>query len=92
MFANGIKNIYIYIFQSTQQTNSDDDEPLKGPPEMSCDHAREKLTNSIRQQWRKLKHHVERLDSQGRGYHSQTLRQIEFNLTFLFITIFFFIS
>ncbi|XP_026091761.1 afadin- and alpha-actinin-binding protein isoform X1 [Carassius auratus] len=51
--------------QLTLQTNSDDDEPLKGPPEMSCDHAREKLTNSIRQQWRKLKHHVERLDSQA---------------------------
>uniref|UniRef100_A0A671SQE2 Afadin- and alpha-actinin-binding protein-like n=1 Tax=Sinocyclocheilus anshuiensis TaxID=1608454 RepID=A0A671SQE2_9TELE len=47
------------------QTNSDDDELLKGHPEMSCDHAREKLTNSIRQQWRKLKHHVERLDSQA---------------------------
>ncbi len=56
------------------QTNSDDDEPLKGPPEMSCDHAREKLTNSIRQQWRKLKHHVERLDSQSKGYHSQTFK------------------
>uniref|UniRef100_A0A8C2FVY5 Synovial sarcoma, X breakpoint 2 interacting protein b n=1 Tax=Cyprinus carpio TaxID=7962 RepID=A0A8C2FVY5_CYPCA len=51
--------------KQTLQTNSDDDEPLKGPPEMSCDHAREKLTNSIRQQWRKLKHHVERLDSQA---------------------------
>uniref|UniRef100_A0A673LIV0 Synovial sarcoma, X breakpoint 2 interacting protein b n=1 Tax=Sinocyclocheilus rhinocerous TaxID=307959 RepID=A0A673LIV0_9TELE len=47
------------------QTNSDDDELLKGHPDMSCDHAREKLTNSIRQQWRKLKHHVERLDSQA---------------------------
>uniref|UniRef100_A0A673KMI7 Afadin- and alpha-actinin-binding protein-like n=1 Tax=Sinocyclocheilus rhinocerous TaxID=307959 RepID=A0A673KMI7_9TELE len=53
------------IFQLTLQTNSDDEEPLKGPHEMSCDHAREKLTNSIRQQWRKLKHHVERLDSQA---------------------------
>ncbi|KTG40524.1 hypothetical protein cypCar_00018266 [Cyprinus carpio] len=52
------------IDQSTLQTNSDEDELLKGHPEMSCDHAREKLTNSIRQQWRKLKHHVERLDSQ----------------------------
>uniref|UniRef100_A0A8C2DYZ3 Synovial sarcoma, X breakpoint 2 interacting protein b n=1 Tax=Cyprinus carpio TaxID=7962 RepID=A0A8C2DYZ3_CYPCA len=53
------------IDQSTLQTNSDEDELLKGHPEMSCDHAREKLTNSIRQQWRKLKHHVERLDSQA---------------------------
>uniref|UniRef100_A0A3Q1B0W1 Synovial sarcoma, X breakpoint 2 interacting protein a n=1 Tax=Amphiprion ocellaris TaxID=80972 RepID=A0A3Q1B0W1_AMPOC len=30
-----------------------------------CEHAREQLTNSIRQQWRKLRNHVERLDSQG---------------------------
>ncbi|XP_051550337.1 afadin- and alpha-actinin-binding protein-like isoform X1 [Myxocyprinus asiaticus] len=49
-----------------QQTNSDDEEnSLKGPSGMSCDYAREKLTNSIRQQWRKLKHHVEKLDSQA---------------------------
>lgn len=60
------------MVQSTLQTNSDEDELLKGHHEMSCDHAREKLTNSIRQQWRKLKHHVERLDSQGKGYHSYT--------------------
>lgn len=33
--------------------------------EQSCEQAREELTNSIRQQWRKLKHHVENLDSQG---------------------------
>uniref|UniRef100_A0A673XAV3 SSX family member 2 interacting protein n=1 Tax=Salmo trutta TaxID=8032 RepID=A0A673XAV3_SALTR len=33
--------------------------------ELSCEHAREQLTNSIRQQWRRLKSHVERLDSQA---------------------------
>lgn len=33
--------------------------------ELYCVHAREKLTNSIRLQWRRLKSHVERLDSQG---------------------------
>ncbi|MEQ2216568.1 hypothetical protein XENOCAPTIV_018381 [Xenoophorus captivus] len=33
--------------------------------ELYCIHAREKLTNSIRVQWRRLKSHVERLDSQG---------------------------
>lgn len=33
--------------------------------ELFCVHAREKLTNSIRLQWRKLRNHVERLDSQG---------------------------
>ncbi|XP_028300007.1 afadin- and alpha-actinin-binding protein isoform X2 [Gouania willdenowi] len=32
--------------------------------ELHCFHAREKLTNSIRLQWRRLKSHVERLDSQ----------------------------
>lgn len=33
--------------------------------EQSCEQAREQLTNSIRLQWRKLKNHMERLDSQG---------------------------
>ncbi|XP_063747831.1 afadin- and alpha-actinin-binding protein-like isoform X3 [Eleginops maclovinus] len=33
--------------------------------ELYCDQAREKLTNNIRLQWRRLKSHVERLDSQA---------------------------
>ncbi|XP_042579225.1 afadin- and alpha-actinin-binding protein-like isoform X2 [Cyprinus carpio] len=33
--------------------------------EQSCEQAREQLTNSIRMQWRKLKSHMERLDSQA---------------------------
>ncbi|CDQ80895.1 unnamed protein product [Oncorhynchus mykiss] len=33
--------------------------------DQSCEHAREQLTNSIRQQWRRLKSHMERLDSQA---------------------------
>ncbi|XP_067892710.1 synovial sarcoma, X breakpoint 2 interacting protein a isoform X2 [Heterodontus francisci] len=33
--------------------------------ELSCDEVREQLTNSIRQQWRILKNHVEKLDSQA---------------------------
>ncbi|KAF7665912.1 hypothetical protein LDENG_00127000 [Lucifuga dentata] len=33
--------------------------------ELSCIHAREKLTNSIRLQWRRLKNHMERLDNQA---------------------------
>ncbi|XP_078075125.1 synovial sarcoma, X breakpoint 2 interacting protein a isoform X3 [Mustelus asterias] len=33
--------------------------------ELSCDAVREQLTNSIRQQWRILKNHVEKLDSQA---------------------------
>ncbi|XP_067308375.1 synovial sarcoma, X breakpoint 2 interacting protein a isoform X2 [Pseudorasbora parva] len=32
--------------------------------ELSCEQAREQLTNSIRLQWRRLKSHMERLDSQ----------------------------
>lgn len=31
----------------------------------SCEYAREQLTNSIRQQWRKVRNHMERLDSQA---------------------------
>ena len=30
-----------------------------------CEQAREQLTNSIRLQWRRLKNHMEKLDSQG---------------------------
>nr|XP_023674749.1 afadin- and alpha-actinin-binding protein [Paramormyrops kingsleyae] len=33
--------------------------------ELSCEHAREQLTNSIRQQWRRLKNHMEKLDNQA---------------------------
>ena len=33
--------------------------------DQSCEQAREQLTNSIRQQWRKLRNHMEKLDSQG---------------------------
>uniref|UniRef100_A0A8C7VX45 Uncharacterized protein n=1 Tax=Oncorhynchus mykiss TaxID=8022 RepID=A0A8C7VX45_ONCMY len=33
--------------------------------DQSCEHAREQLTNSIRQQWRRLKSHMEKLDSQA---------------------------
>ncbi|XP_041133056.1 synovial sarcoma, X breakpoint 2 interacting protein a isoform X2 [Polyodon spathula] len=33
--------------------------------ELSCEDAREQLTNSIRQQWRRLKNHVEKLDNQA---------------------------
>ncbi|XP_062412098.1 afadin- and alpha-actinin-binding protein-like isoform X2 [Sardina pilchardus] len=39
--------------------------------EQSCEQAKEELTNSIRQQWRKLKHHVEKLDSQVSSVHIQ---------------------
>ncbi|XP_039458132.1 synovial sarcoma, X breakpoint 2 interacting protein a isoform X1 [Oreochromis aureus] len=43
--------------------------------DQSCEHAREQLTNSIRQQWRKLRNHVEKLDSQV----SQVQNQLESN-------------
>uniref|UniRef100_A0A671UX63 SSX family member 2 interacting protein n=1 Tax=Sparus aurata TaxID=8175 RepID=A0A671UX63_SPAAU len=51
------------------QADSEDEEEVfdssKESVELYCVHAREKLTNSIRLQWRRLKSHVERLDSQG---------------------------
>lgn len=37
----------------------------RASPEQTCEQAREQLTNSIRLQWRKLKSHMERLDSQA---------------------------
>lgn len=39
--------------------------------EQSCEQAREQLTNSIRLQWRRLKNHMERLDSQASLVASQ---------------------
>ncbi|KAM9322039.1 synovial sarcoma, X breakpoint 2 interacting protein a isoform 1-T2 [Pholidichthys leucotaenia] len=43
--------------------------------DQSCEHAREQLTNNIRQQWRKLRNHVKKLDSQA----SQAQSQLESN-------------
>uniref|UniRef100_A0A3Q1GC10 Afadin- and alpha-actinin-binding protein-like n=1 Tax=Acanthochromis polyacanthus TaxID=80966 RepID=A0A3Q1GC10_9TELE len=51
----------------TQAASEEEDEVFdssKDSVELYCVHAREKLTNSIRLQWRRLKSHVERLDSQ----------------------------
>ncbi|XP_053178190.1 afadin- and alpha-actinin-binding protein-like isoform X2 [Scomber japonicus] len=51
------------------QADSEEEEEVfdssKESVELFCVHAREKLTNSIRLQWRRLKSHVERLDSQA---------------------------
>ncbi|KAK2835460.1 hypothetical protein Q5P01_015944 [Channa striata] len=51
------------------QAELEDDEEIfnssKESVELYCVHARERLTNSIRLQWRRLKSHVERLDSQA---------------------------
>ncbi|XP_054459356.1 afadin- and alpha-actinin-binding protein-like [Anoplopoma fimbria] len=51
------------------QADSEEEEQVfdssKESVELFCVHAREKLTNSIRLQWRRLKSHVERLDSQA---------------------------
>ncbi|XP_047658539.1 afadin- and alpha-actinin-binding protein-like isoform X2 [Tachysurus fulvidraco] len=48
-----------------QQLADEEETSFNGTLEMSCEHAREKLTNSIRQQWRKLKHHMESLDNKA---------------------------
>uniref|UniRef100_UPI0037E78B8E synovial sarcoma, X breakpoint 2 interacting protein a n=1 Tax=Semicossyphus pulcher TaxID=241346 RepID=UPI0037E78B8E len=53
---------------STEQLDSDVEEKGDSSREtldQSCEHAREQLTNSIRQQWRKLRNHMEKLDSQA---------------------------
>nr|XP_046247310.1 afadin- and alpha-actinin-binding protein-like isoform X2 [Scatophagus argus]XP_046247311.1 afadin- and alpha-actinin-binding protein-like isoform X2 [Scatophagus argus]XP_046247312.1 afadin- and alpha-actinin-binding protein-like isoform X2 [Scatophagus argus] len=53
---------------STQADSQEEEEGFdssKESVELYCVHAREKLTNSIRLQWRRLKSHVERLDSQA---------------------------
>lgn len=56
-------------YVSYPQVDSDGEEKAgdssKENLDQSCEHAREQLTNSIRQQWRKLRNHVEKLDSQG---------------------------
>ncbi|XP_051553545.1 afadin- and alpha-actinin-binding protein-like isoform X2 [Myxocyprinus asiaticus] len=53
---------------SLEQAGSDVEEEAntsRETLEQSCERAREQLTNSIRLQWRKLKSHMQRLDSQA---------------------------
>ncbi|KAM8850352.1 synovial sarcoma, X breakpoint 2 interacting protein a isoform 1-T3 [Spinachia spinachia] len=54
---------------SQEQADSDGEEKAgecsRESLDQSCDHAREQLANSIRQQWRKLRNHMEKLDSQA---------------------------
>lgn len=59
----------IYSLQATSEEEEEEEEVFdssKESVELYCFHAREKLTNSIRLQWRRLKSHMERLDSQGK--------------------------
>lgn len=60
------------FFSLSFQADSEEEEEVfnssKESVELYCVHAHEKLTSSIRLQWRRLKSHVERLDSQGPGY------------------------
>ncbi|MFT7801581.1 afadin- and alpha-actinin-binding protein isoform X1 [Arapaima gigas] len=57
------------IEDSLEQTASDNEEDMcdssRETLELSCEHAREQLTNSIRQQWRLLKDHMEKLNNQA---------------------------
>lgn len=57
------------MFFFCSQVDSDGEEKVGDSSremlDQSCEHARELLTNSIRQQWRKLRKHMEKLDSQG---------------------------
>ncbi|XP_010779224.1 synovial sarcoma, X breakpoint 2 interacting protein a [Notothenia coriiceps] len=54
---------------SQDQAESDGEEKVGNSSretlDQSCEQAREQLTNSIRQQWRKLRNHMEKLDSQA---------------------------
>ncbi|CAG5896570.1 unnamed protein product [Menidia menidia] len=54
---------------SQEQGDSDGEEKTgessRDSLDQSCEQAREQLTNSIRQQWRRLRNHVEKLDSQA---------------------------
>ncbi|KAG8014247.1 Afadin-and alpha-actinin-binding protein [Nibea albiflora] len=64
---------------SQEQVDSDGEEKAgessRETLDQSCEHAREQLTNSIRQQWRKLRNHMEKLDSQA----SQLQNQLQSN-------------
>ncbi|XP_041848536.1 synovial sarcoma, X breakpoint 2 interacting protein a [Melanotaenia boesemani] len=44
--------------------------------DQSCEHAREQLANSIRQQWRKLRSHVEKLDNQASQVQNQSNKEV----------------
>ncbi|XP_052404549.1 synovial sarcoma, X breakpoint 2 interacting protein a isoform X2 [Carassius gibelio] len=57
-----------------QAVSEDEEDPgdcSRESVEQSCEQARQQLTNSIRLQWRKLKSHMERLDSQASLLASQ---------------------
>lgn len=59
--------MFLFSFQVDSEEEDEVFNSSKESVELYCVHAREKLTNSIRLQWRRLKSHVERLDSQGAG-------------------------
>lgn len=63
------------FFCCVSQVDSDTEEKTgdssRETLDQSCEQAREQLTNSIRQQWRKLRNHVEKLDSQASQVQSQ---------------------
>ncbi|XP_035025752.1 synovial sarcoma, X breakpoint 2 interacting protein a isoform X2 [Hippoglossus stenolepis] len=60
---------------SHEQADSDGEEKMgdcsRETLDQSCEHAKEQLTNSIRQQWRKLRSHMEKLDSQATQVQNQ---------------------
>uniref|UniRef100_A0A4W4E9Z6 Synovial sarcoma, X breakpoint 2 interacting protein b n=1 Tax=Electrophorus electricus TaxID=8005 RepID=A0A4W4E9Z6_ELEEL len=65
-----IKQEMVGILSPKRQTSDEEEEnSFKGTSEMSCEHAREQLSNSIRQQWRKLKDHMANLDNKASLVH-----------------------
>uniref|UniRef100_A0A8C6SC06 Synovial sarcoma, X breakpoint 2 interacting protein b n=1 Tax=Neogobius melanostomus TaxID=47308 RepID=A0A8C6SC06_9GOBI len=67
-----MKKDMVSILKTKKTKEESDDEDIfdatKERVELFSDDAREKLTNGIRLQWRKLKSHVERLDNQGLSF------------------------
>lgn len=66
MPVDPLLSFFFFLCQALSDTEEDPADSSKDHlSELSCEAAREQLVNSIRQQWRILKSHVEKLDNQG---------------------------
>lgn len=66
--------VHSFLIFYHAQADSDGEERMgdssREALDQSCEHAREQLTNSIRQQWRKLRNHMEKLDQGNHIAHT----------------------
>ena len=69
--------------QAGSEADDEGDECSRDALEQVCGAAREQLANSIRLQWRRLKNHMQRLDSQGIASMSLPDRVCVVNVSFL---------